>query len=148
MIWLINCSFKMMSFIGYTNNTLIKLSIYFKSHLHIVNILLTSFQSEFMFSCWTVMHTNIKMLILFFTCNLFPEIILKRYDIDFCIMWFSVTLVTLKFDDFTVPYFVVQKTWQMQVLQLRYLMPLSTIFQIYWRRKPLTCRKSLTNFIT
>ena len=39
-------------------------------------------------------------------------------------------------------------------LWLRLLTPLSTLFQLYhggqfyWWRKPLTCRKSLTNFIT
>ena len=40
----------MTSFIGYINNTMIKLTIYFNLHMHIENELQTSFLSEFIYS--------------------------------------------------------------------------------------------------
>jgi hypothetical protein len=45
----------MITFIGHINNTVIKLLIYFNSHMHIVK------QSHFMYSYRAVVHTNIKI---------------------------------------------------------------------------------------
>lgn len=65
-IWYVTIHAQMTSFIDYVNNIVIKLSIYFNSHMPFVEQLLTSFSSEFMYSYRTVVHTNIKMLVLFF----------------------------------------------------------------------------------
>ena len=64
-IWYVTIHAQMTSFIDYVNNIVIKLSIYFNSHMPFVEQLLTSFSSEFMYSYRTVVHTNIKMLVLF-----------------------------------------------------------------------------------
>ena len=59
----------MTSFIGYINNAEIKLMIYFNSHK-----LRTSFLCGFMYLYRIIVHTNIKMIILFlYIITFFPE---------------------------------------------------------------------------
>jgi hypothetical protein len=56
----------MTSFIGYINNPMIKLTIYFNSHM-CIDEQITNFQvNPCIHSYRTVVHTNIKMLVLFF----------------------------------------------------------------------------------
>jgi len=59
----------MTSFFGYINNTMIKLTIYFTCVL--TNKSQTLFISEFMYTYKTVVHTNIEMLVLFFSYLLY-----------------------------------------------------------------------------
>ena len=56
---------KMTSFIGYINNNVIKLPIYFNSHMRIDEQFITNFLSKFMYSDSTVVHTNINIFELF-----------------------------------------------------------------------------------
>jgi len=71
----------MTSFIGYIDNAVIKLLIYFNSHMRLDEQIITSFLSKFMYSYRTVVHTNIKIL------ELLPDIFLEKYlrqpSIDF-----------------------------------------------------------------
>ena len=75
----------MTSFIGHINNTLIKFPIYFNSHMRtfeqIINIIREP--SKFMYSCRTMVHTNMQILELFQDIYFFPEKILREPSIDF-----------------------------------------------------------------
>jgi hypothetical protein len=46
-------------FIGYINNAVIKLQIYFTLHMRIVRQLIKSFLSDFMYSYGTMINTNV-----------------------------------------------------------------------------------------
>jgi len=66
------CNSNMSSFIGYINNAVIKLRIYFSSHMGIVKQIININSKRFHAFIWTVVHTNIKMLVLFL-CMLISE---------------------------------------------------------------------------
>ena len=78
------CISNMTSFIGYINYSMIKLTIYFNSHMCIAvtNKLQTSFLSKFMYLYRTMVHANIKMSILFFT-YIFYRINTIDFNFDF-----------------------------------------------------------------
>ena len=64
----------MMSFIGYVNNAVIKLPIYFNSHMHIFRQIKASFLYDFVHLYYrTVVHTIIKMFVLFLYIFIFSE---------------------------------------------------------------------------
>ena len=68
----------MKSFAGFTNNAVIKLQIYFNSHMLIVRQNKASFLLDFIYLYRTVVHTNIKMFALFlYILILFPKKILQ-----------------------------------------------------------------------
>jgi uncharacterized protein (DUF2164 family) len=50
------------SFVGFTNNAVNKLQIYFNSHMLIVRQIKASFLLDFIYLHRTVVHTNINML--------------------------------------------------------------------------------------
>ena len=62
------------SFIGYVNNAVIKLPIYFNSHMHIFRQIKSSFLCDFVHLYYrTVVHTIIKMLFCFFIYSFFSK---------------------------------------------------------------------------
>jgi hypothetical protein len=64
----------MTSFIGYVNNAVIKLPIYSNSHMHIFRQIKSSFICDFVHLYYrTVVHTIIKMFILFLYIFIFSE---------------------------------------------------------------------------
>jgi hypothetical protein len=76
----------MTSFVGYINNTMIKLTIYFNSHMHIdehITNIQTSFLTEFMYSYRIVVHTNMIVPILVLYLYFFRNKYLKQPSIDF-----------------------------------------------------------------
>ena len=66
------CNSNMSSCIGYINNAVIKLRIYFNSHMDIVKQIININSKRFHAFIWTALHTNIKMLVLFL-CMLISE---------------------------------------------------------------------------